>query len=68
MHIQLGTVDAGDPSDTVRMINPLHGFRLPPHLQGSPSTNPPPRVFAGSVPLDDADSQPAPPKLSEVFF
>ena len=45
MHIQLGTVDASDPPDTLRYLNPLHGVALPPHMCGSPSTNPPPRVF-----------------------
>jgi hypothetical protein len=28
MHIQVGTVDATDPPDTVRLINPLHGIQV----------------------------------------
>ncbi len=66
LHVQVGTADATDPPDTVRLINPLYGVRLPPHLQGSPSRNPPPRVFAGSVPPDERDAESAaPPKLSD---
>lgn len=55
LQVVLGELDADDPADTCKWINPLFGFSLPAHLTGSPSRNPPARVF----PLAVADT-PAP--------
>jgi CRP-like cAMP-binding protein len=65
--VQLGSADPTDPADTVRLINPLYGLKLPPHMTGSPSRNPPPRVFPGTVAFDERDAEPqgTASKLSE---